>query len=470
MGCIADTPCADETFLNYLRGRQQEVAESQQQASSPPTVFETSSLTSTSPTDVATTMLTSDPSITASIEAMTTSSSVYENPLGNVFFCAFTYAELTSQCLQSKPCPSGIASDFCESTQGCFAATSCTDEYELAGAVTIVSAPPTTDIPSTPTPQTTVLVSVSISTGAPSNIVSLSTEQSQSLTVSTEQSQSLTLSTEQAIADAWLSNTQDEEQVLNDPIGHLPPLPSPIIRAEDTEPPTMMYTRPLTKSPTMLYAMAVEASTSEFVNKEPTPMPSELESTVNLIETTSICKLCGDSEINTSQLVNLDGNEVSCNIFDLVFSSANIEDGSNECFDYRGQYFSSCCRVQSVDDVHSIIEKCILCSDSVPNEETVVLFAGEELLCTEVATRLLVEDEISSDSEICETSKSSYSDMCCLQDTGAASSGVMASSGFAQTTPEIAPEYWLSMSLSNQASTRSTIWMYLAVLGGLLLI
>jgi hypothetical protein len=222
----------------------------------------------------------------------------------------------------------------------------------------------------------------------------------------------------------------------------------------------------------MLYAMAVEASASEVIGKEPTPMTSELENT--LLETTTsdtpnICRLCGDSEINTSQLVNLDGDEVSCDIFDLVFSSANIEDGSTECFDYRGQYFSSCCRVQSVDDVNSIIEKCILCSDSVPNEETIVLFAGEELLCTEVATRLLVEDEINSDSEICETSKSSYSNMCCLQDTGTSSSGVMASSGFSQTTPETAPEYWLSMSLSNQASTRSTIpWMILAVLIGLL--
>lgn len=395
MGCIADTPCADETYLNYLRGRQQEVGvESQQQASSPPTVFATSSMTSAPPTDVATTMMTSDPPMTTSIAAMTTS--VYENPPGNVFFCAFTYSELMSQCLQSKPCPSGIASDFCESTQGCFAATSCTDEYELAGAVTIVSDPPTTDIPSTHTP----LVSVPISTAAPSNIVSLSTVQPQPLTM---------LSTEQAIADAWLSNTKDEQQVLDDPIGHLPPLPSPKMSANDTESPTIVYMTPLTESPTMLYAMAVEASASEVIGTEPTPMPSELENT--LIETTT----------------------------------------------------------QSVDDVQSIIEKCIICSDSVPNEETVVLFAGEELLCTEVATRLLVEDGINSHSEVCETSKSLYSDMCCLQDTETISSGVMASSGFVQTTPEIAPEYWSSMSLSNQASTRSTIpWMCLAVLVGLL--
>ena len=185
----------------------------------------------------------------------------------------------------------------------------------------------------------------------------------------------------------------------------------------------------------------------------------------------AFCRLCGDSEVDATRLVTfLDGNEVSCNMFDLGFVSANIEEGSKVCVDYRDLYFGSCCGTPSVDDGQSSVEKCILCDESTLNLDAIVFFHGEALLCTDVASKLLEEDRINSGSAVCETSKRSYAAMCCSEDSGANSGEVLLSSGFSPATPETFTDYWSaeswnSYSLSNHASTAAiTLGSCMAVL------
>jgi hypothetical protein len=299
-----------------------------------------------------------------------------------------------------------------------------------------------------------------------------------------------------AIADAWLANTQGDDQVLDGP--SLPPLPSPQANAgsavsqisvpieSSPTPPPLTETYLQLQTVNNIQEPTVASSEPEIADEYLDPiMNAKLlpEQTLSLNETTNsdvsaqtdsaptICRLCGDSELDSTQVITLDGNEVACDIFDLIFSSANIFDGSDQCSDYRGEYFSTCCGTTSVDDGQISVGKCILCGDSAPREDVdaMIFFSGEVIHCTDLATKLLVEDGISSDSAVCQTSKSSYSEMCCIQNPEASSGGVLTSSAFAPATTEAFPEYWTAVSLSNHASTTTlSLCSSLAVLVGLL--
>jgi hypothetical protein len=297
-----------------------------------------------------------------------------------------------------------------------------------------------------------------------------------------------------AIADAWLANTQGDDQVLNGP--SLPPLPSPQVNAESALSPISV---PIESSPTPPPSTEtyLQVQTVDII-QEPTVAFSEPEIDLNPItssellpehnlslnETTNsdvsaqtdsvptICRLCGDSGLDSTQVVTLDGNEVTCDIFDLIFRSANIFDGSDRCSDYRDEYFSTCCGTTSVDDGQSSVGKCILCGDSAPREDVdaIIFFSGEVIYCTDLATKLLEEEDgISSDSAICQTSKNSYSEICCIQDPGTSSGEMFTSSAFSPATPEAFPEYWTAISSSNHASTTTiSLCSSLTVLVGLL--
>ena len=300
-----------------------------------------------------------------------------------------------------------------------------------------------------------------------------------------------------AIADAWLANTQGDDQVLNGP--SLPPLPSPQVNAElafspisvpiesSPTPPPLTETYVQLQTVNIIQEPTVASSEPEIADGYLNPiMSSELlpEHTLSLNETTNsdvsaqtdsvptICRLCGDSELDSTQVVTLDGNEVACDIFDLILRSANIFDGSDRCTDYRGEYFSTCCGTTSVDDGQSSVGKCILCGGSAPREDVdaIIFFSGEMIYCTDLATKLLEEEDgISSDSAICQTSKNSYSEICCIQDPGTSSGEVITSSAFSPATPEAFPEYWTVISSSNHASTTTlSLCSSLAVLVGLL--
>ena len=168
----------------------------------------------------------------------------------------------------------------------------------------------------------------------------------------------------------------------------------------------------------------------------------------------AICRLCGDTEADSTRLVTfLDGNEVSCNMFDLGFVSENIEEGSNVCVDYRDMYFGSCCGTTFFDGSQISVEKCILCDESTLNLDAIVFFHGEELRCTDVASKLLEEDRINSGSAVCETSKRSYAAMCCSADSGTDSGETLLSTGFSSpASPETFTDYWSAESWKDSYS------------------
>ena len=70
------------------------------------------------------------PSFISSPTVNNNNGGLYQNPQGNKYFCGTNYNEVTSQCLKSKPCPSGKGFEYCKEDEGCYAAPSCTSEYE----------------------------------------------------------------------------------------------------------------------------------------------------------------------------------------------------------------------------------------------------------------------------------------------------------------------------------------------------
>ena len=68
--------------------------------------------------------------------------SAYENPEDNSYFCGLTYAALAQRCLESRPCPTGVAANHCADGEGCFFAAQCTAEYQVAALRAQAPPPP----------------------------------------------------------------------------------------------------------------------------------------------------------------------------------------------------------------------------------------------------------------------------------------------------------------------------------------
>lgn len=62
------------------------------------------------------------------------SSTRYQNPPDNAYFCGANFSAITDTCLQRKPCPSGVSYKDCDGNEGCFLHPSCKVQYANAGA------------------------------------------------------------------------------------------------------------------------------------------------------------------------------------------------------------------------------------------------------------------------------------------------------------------------------------------------
>ena len=99
------------------------------------------------------------------------------------------------------------------------------------------------------------------------------------------------------------------------------------------------------------------------------------------------CRLCGDSELDSSQRVNLLGNDLSCGEFDDVFVSENVLEGSDHCLNVRSQYFDKCCFAKSSGDV------CDLCGAEIDGLRHVVRndvnveFDGDQVSCADLSKK-----------------------------------------------------------------------------------
>lgn len=71
---------------------------------------------------------------------------------------------------------------------------------------------------------------------------------------------------------------------------------------------------------------------------------SSISSPTNKPGSTEICSLCGSNfGVFSSQSVNLDGEDVSCDGFSWIFIFDNVLEGSDRCLNYRAQFSSECC-------------------------------------------------------------------------------------------------------------------------------
>jgi len=123
MTCIAETPCSDSSYLDTLREKEKQNGSSSGVISSPINVPVPSP-------QVITNNNKPTPSFISSPTVNNNNGGSYTNPQGNKYFCGTNYNDVTSQCLKSKPCPSGKGFEYCKDNEGCYAAPSCTSEYE----------------------------------------------------------------------------------------------------------------------------------------------------------------------------------------------------------------------------------------------------------------------------------------------------------------------------------------------------
>lgn len=115
MYCIADAPCSDEKYIDWLEQKQEAESSSQEFLVSNPliSVIPSNSQEEASNHKVDSVMSKmKQPSSSSS----STSSSAIENPPGNQYFCGNTFEE--ADC--SRPCPTGVSADYCDEKHGCF--------------------------------------------------------------------------------------------------------------------------------------------------------------------------------------------------------------------------------------------------------------------------------------------------------------------------------------------------------------
>lgn len=139
-----------------------------EESSSSTTTTATTTTTTTSTTQMPIVQETADLLPESSTTTTTTTTSIsqspdetpltYENPPDNAYFCGTTYSSITDMCLQSKPCPSGIAAVHCGEKEGCFAHPECMAVYNAAGTSEATTTPTdpvsTTQEPTTEAPIT----------------------------------------------------------------------------------------------------------------------------------------------------------------------------------------------------------------------------------------------------------------------------------------------------------------------------
>mmetsp|Transcript_8489 Transcript_8489/g.18999 ORF Transcript_8489/g.18999 Transcript_8489/m.18999 type:complete len:903 (+) Transcript_8489:307-3015(+) len=292
------------------------------------------------------------PPMTMTTNSNSADVAMYQNPEGNQFFCGMTYVETTEQCSQgklAKPCPNGIRSMYCSEKEGCFLARSCTTEYASAARQSI------TTTNATPAPKITTMQSKP----QPTEMLALSQQQA---TTTNTNFCGVSWQEHIKVCANSLPCPKGDECPVGETCFHASPCANNPDNVESTPEPEIAKKTPVTSaeptqpiSPALLpdeANMESKSSTpvvSGEVNQNP-PISSEASSqTQPVLET---CSLCGDSTLDESQYVNLDGNglHISCSQFGYLFSSQSIFEGSEKCLNYRGQYSDKCCNIKQDGD------------------------------------------------------------------------------------------------------------------------
>ena len=132
--------CVDCLFNNHIGCRASQICILSFETNMPvcdnrPLSTSSTTTTTTTTTTTSTTSVTTTDSATTTQTQDNTSNFMYLNPPDNQYFCGLTYSSITDTCLESKPCPTGIAAIHCGLQEGCFAHLPCQSQYEEEGAI-----------------------------------------------------------------------------------------------------------------------------------------------------------------------------------------------------------------------------------------------------------------------------------------------------------------------------------------------
>jgi chitinase len=120
------------------------------------------------------------------------------------------------------------------------------------------------------------------------------------------------------------------------------------------------------------------------------------------------CSLCGERSLNWDATVKYNSQILACDELSSMFTLGSIREGSDQCDAMQSAYASTCCFKPPE-------QKCNLCGQGSTvmevNTGTFVKTRSSSMLCTNLASGLADREE--EGSEVCEESKSAYSERCC---------------------------------------------------------
>ena len=115
------------------------------------------------------------------------------------------------------------------------------------------------------------------------------------------------------------------------------------------------------------------------------------------------CSLCGDRSLQWDKTVVHNGQILSCEEMESMFTLGSIWEDSQECYGMQSAYSGSCCFSRPE-------RKCSLCPSDV-NTHAFVKTADSSLHCVNLANSLAEREE--DGSSVCEASREAFSSTCC---------------------------------------------------------
>lgn len=102
------------------------------------------------------------------------------------------------------------------------------------------------------------------------------------------------------------------------------------------------------------------------------------------------CNICGNSQVDPSQTVDLLGNEVSCGALGELFASESVREGSSQCLTYRAQHFDKCCysSAEAPNDGCNLCDAGIDAPPLLVRDDASVELGGIRIFCTDLSREI----------------------------------------------------------------------------------
>jgi len=305
----------------------------------------------------------------------------HQNPKDNIYFCGARFSDITNDCLQSKPCPGGFASRYCDDHEGCFSAPVCAAQYVLANGFPPPSPPPTPNPSNGPTRHPTQNPSKQPTKSPTPN----------------------PFPNPDSVASA-IASPSWESEVVNRPAtpaemsdSTTMSMPSPIVgNFCGTQWNLLLSTcETATKCPIGNECPLGEGCFENFVCNLPMVPPTPPSPTAPAAALSS---------------TNHESSGTKSNFATSIGSSGSL------AFDIGGETKPSTTGQTTPQGQSASFQGCSLCGANDLDGEAIALLAGEEVSCRDLESKLFAkEKDIGADSPKCELGRSIYSGTCCIE-------------------------------------------------------